>query len=58
MDKNLCTRFANVLLDLKIFLALLGAPSSDSMSADLRNNRRNNPAEEFGEEEQGDISLV
>ncbi|XP_037425191.1 uncharacterized protein LOC119290662 [Triticum dicoccoides] len=29
-----------------------GAPSSDSMSADLRNNRRNNPAEEFGEEEQ------
>uniref|UniRef100_A0A452Y3B3 Uncharacterized protein n=1 Tax=Aegilops tauschii subsp. strangulata TaxID=200361 RepID=A0A452Y3B3_AEGTS len=29
-----------------------GAPSSDSMSADLRNKRRNNPAEEFGEEEQ------
>ncbi|KAM3245100.1 hypothetical protein ACQJBY_056430 [Aegilops geniculata] len=28
-----------------------GAPSSDSMSADLR-NKRNNPAEEFGEEEQ------
>uniref|UniRef100_A0A8R7RDZ4 Uncharacterized protein n=1 Tax=Triticum urartu TaxID=4572 RepID=A0A8R7RDZ4_TRIUA len=29
-----------------------GAPSSDSMSDDLRNKRRNNPAEEFGEEEQ------
>ncbi|KAM3331196.1 hypothetical protein ACQJBY_027304 [Aegilops geniculata] len=29
-----------------------GAPSSDLMSADLRNKRRNNPAEEFGEEEQ------
>uniref|UniRef100_A0A8R7UJ31 Transmembrane protein n=1 Tax=Triticum urartu TaxID=4572 RepID=A0A8R7UJ31_TRIUA len=28
-----------------------GAPSSDSMSADLT-NKRNNPAEEFGEEEQ------
>ncbi|XP_037440891.1 uncharacterized protein LOC119308833 [Triticum dicoccoides] len=29
-----------------------GAPSSDSMSDDLRNKRRNNPAEEFGDEEQ------
>ncbi|XP_044380147.1 uncharacterized protein [Triticum aestivum] len=29
-----------------------GAPFSDSMSGDLRNKRRNNPAEEFGEEEQ------
>ncbi|XP_037433656.1 uncharacterized protein LOC119300863 isoform X1 [Triticum dicoccoides] len=29
-----------------------GAPSSDSMSDDLRNKRRNNLAEEFGEEEQ------
>ncbi|XP_048556953.1 uncharacterized protein LOC125537708 [Triticum urartu] len=29
-----------------------GAPFSDSMSDDLRNKRRNNPAEEFGEEEQ------
>jgi hypothetical protein len=38
---------------------LLGAPSSDSMLADLRNKRRNNPAEEFGEEEeQGGISLL
>ncbi|XBH91026.1 hypothetical protein VPH35_082528 [Triticum aestivum] len=35
-----------------------GAPSSDSMSDDLRNKRRNNLAEEFGEEEQGGISLV